>query len=577
MRVFLSNGSSSNHNTTNTTTNNTTTTAVSTAPTDKSYNSKSNSKSNTGSHHCTNPNPSEVLLVTEDSNSIATATATATATHCHNNTTTHNSNNNNSNCSSERAVEGVAKSTETSSSASSLLEYFDTSSNIRIPFQTSNTTTTTNNNNNHHHTHTHKRSYMELENSARACSLSSSIATMVNEAPNHIYNYSNKRSHNQSNNNSHSDHDHKSKSNSNVSISWCIDPNDNRKKSSASFSSSSSSTIPRSNSNSNLVEDDFRVALKRRGLQIQEVDGDGNCLFRAVALQVYGDASMHYEVRRRCMDFMNGDAEHFSQFIPEECEDFAAYIRRKRRDGVHGNNPEIQAISELYNRPVEVYVPPAYMYRGSRDNDFDPAEEEITRYQNEKNVQMIQPINIFQSEYKTVEIPIRLSYHDGNHYNAIIDPYMPTAGLGLGMPGLKPGLADKMQMQKALLESDNVQLDYLYEKNAIVMSDIEATDYALEQAILASSLQAQERGKPKDENERKPSPIYNHTSPLESDIAVSSASSLAQLHSEDEYPECVQELVMNGFLLEDVLKARDLVGDNFENLLAFLLSRTSNI
>jgi hypothetical protein len=31
---------------------------------------------------------------------------------------------------------------------------------------------------------------------------------------------------------------------------------------------------------------------------------------------------------------------------------------------------------------------------------------------------------------------------------------MPTAGLGLGLPGLKPGLADKMQMAKAVAESD---------------------------------------------------------------------------------------------------------------------------
>lgn len=35
-----------------------------------------------------------------------------------------------------------------------------------------------------------------------------------------------------------------------------------------------------------------------------EQEGDGNCLFRAVGLQVYGDSDSHMEVRRRCMDFM---------------------------------------------------------------------------------------------------------------------------------------------------------------------------------------------------------------------------------------------------------------------------------
>mmetsp|Transcript_2991 Transcript_2991/g.6474 ORF Transcript_2991/g.6474 Transcript_2991/m.6474 type:complete len:163 (+) Transcript_2991:101-589(+) len=42
--------------------------------------------------------------------------------------------------------------------------------------------------------------------------------------------------------------------------------------------------------------------------------------------------------------------------------------------------------------------------------------------------------------------------------------------------------------------------------------------------------------------------------------------------STDEYPPSVQELVMNGFELSKVLHAYDLVGDNFDDLLSFLLS-----
>ncbi len=118
------------------------------------------------------------------------------------------------------------------------------------------------------------------------------------------------------------------------------------------------------------------------------------------------------------------DQEHFSQFVIDE--PFPRYVARKRQDGVHGNNPEIQAISELFNRPVEVFTP----------------EMGAT------------PLNIFHAEYKTDDAPIRLSYHDGNHYNAVVDPLVPTAGLGLGMPGLQPGLADKLQMAKAVAESD---------------------------------------------------------------------------------------------------------------------------
>ena len=189
----------------------------------------------------------------------------------------------------------------------------------------------------------------------------------------------------------------------------------------------------------------FVAALKKMGFEVVEQEGDGNCLFRAVSLQVYGHADHHAEVRERCMDFMASNEEHYSNFVAADIdeqnigESFAEYITRKRKHGVHGNHAEIQAISELFNRPVEVYTPDALEVNGNNPDDF-----------------RLKPINIFHSEYKSSEYPIRLSYHDGNHYNAIIDPLVPTAGLGLGLPGLQPGLADKMQVAAAVTESDEL-------------------------------------------------------------------------------------------------------------------------
>jgi hypothetical protein len=48
----------------------------------------------------------------------------------------------------------------------------------------------------------------------------------------------------------------------------------------------------------------FIKTMKERGLEVVEQEGDGNCLFRAVSLQVYGDTDSHMDVRRRCLDFM---------------------------------------------------------------------------------------------------------------------------------------------------------------------------------------------------------------------------------------------------------------------------------
>jgi hypothetical protein len=97
-----------------------------------------------------------------------------------------------------------------------------------------------------------------------------------------------------------------------------------------------------------------------------------------VLLQVYGDATMHAEVRQRCLDFMEAEAEHYRDFVAEDKDSddgddegllrsghgrrggrtasssssssddgFRDYVARKRRLGEHGNHAEIQAMSEL--------------------------------------------------------------------------------------------------------------------------------------------------------------------------------------------------------------------------------------
>jgi OTU domain-containing protein 5 len=76
------------------------------------------------------------------------------------------------------------------------------------------------------------------------------------------------------------------------------------------------------------------------------------------------------------------------------------------------------AMTEIYNRRIEVY------------------EYEI------------EPKNTFQSVFQTDYEPIRLSYHDRNHYNSIVDPYKATIGLGLGLPGFVPGVSVFFQISR---------------------------------------------------------------------------------------------------------------------------------
>lgn len=54
--------------------------------------------------------------------------------------------------------------------------------------------------------------------------------------------------------------------------------------------------------------------------------------------------------------------DYFSQYVTE---DFAKYVNRKRQEFTHGNHIEVQAMSEMYNRSIEVFC----YGKGSVPND----------------------------------------------------------------------------------------------------------------------------------------------------------------------------------------------------------------
>lgn len=61
---------------------------------------------------------------------------------------------------------------------------------------------------------------------------------------------------------------------------------------------------------------------------------------------------------------------------------------------------------------------------------------------------LVDPINTFNCPYKTENEPIRISYHGNVHYNSIVDPFKATIGVGLGLPGLQPGVSPARQAQQ---------------------------------------------------------------------------------------------------------------------------------
>jgi OTU domain-containing protein 5 len=86
------------------------------------------------------------------------------------------------------------------------------------------------------------------------------------------------------------------------------------------------------------------------------------------------------------MDYVELQKEFFRSFVPEDYPSIDHYIEHKRRNGVWGDNIEVQVLSELYDAQIEIYtysnVPMVIIGHGERI--------------------------------------LRVSYHQGSHYNSII-------------------------------------------------------------------------------------------------------------------------------------------------------------
>ena len=147
----------------------------------------------------------------------------------------------------------------------------------------------------------------------------------------------------------------------------------------------------------------------------------------------------------------------------------------------------------------------------------------------------------------------------------------------------------------------------MYDGKVLGVSDLDETNFELEQKVLANSLESfrrQEHGRkqralPSGRQRMQPSPVFPIYSESDSSVAAAASSGVASLPSvasaavasaasaassspdppvlgsADEYPATVQEFVMNGFELRKVVHAYELIGDNFDDLLAFLISNSS--
>ncbi|GAA0147915.1 cysteine protease [Lithospermum erythrorhizon] len=288
-------------------------------------------------------------------------------------------------------------------------------------------------------------------------------------------------------------------------------------------------------------ERQFEIDIRRaKGLEVKKMLEDGNCLFRAVADQVYGDSELYDLVRQMCVDYMERERDHFSQFVTEG---FTSYCKRKRRDKIYGNNVEIQALAEMYNRPIHIYS-----------------------YSTE-------PINTFHGGYATDVPPIRLSYHHGNHYNSLVDPRRQTVGAGLGFSSLRGTNVNKDQVKAAIKAQQDQQIDNALLAEGRFYSDLELTENEIEHMVMAAS---RAEYLATDGFKQQPSHSDSSTSGAEPSSSGARSSGSEVQQKDSVLCNSMQIVLSMGFTYMQAVEAYSLFGDDVDSMVCYLLETSSS-
>ena len=138
------------------------------------------------------------------------------------------------------------------------------------------------------------------------------------------------------------------------------------------------------------------------------------------------------------MKYIEAEKKYFGNYIEGGIAKIGEYITRKSCNGIWGDDIEVQALSEIYDRPIEIYA-----YSSKPMRTFHEGQE----------------------EGNTV-IPIRLSYHGKSHYNTIV-PKEWTVSCALVTS--EPGFIEK----EALEWSEKNAIDQIEDDNQKHLNQIE--------------------------------------------------------------------------------------------------------
>ncbi|RXK39248.1 hypothetical protein M231_03468 [Tremella mesenterica] len=125
---------------------------------------------------------------------------------------------------------------------------------------------------------------------------------------------------------------------------------------------------------------DVKDEITRLSLSLREIQGDGNCLFRALADQLWGDQRRHPEVRKLVCDYLQVHEDDMSPFVvlpggTSKIVTYQDYVKNMRTSRTYGSQPEIVAATRVFRRSVRVILSNSSMTMPYEEEEDDTPEE----------------------------------------------------------------------------------------------------------------------------------------------------------------------------------------------------------
>ncbi|XP_077998534.1 OTU domain-containing protein 3-like [Glandiceps talaboti] len=140
-----------------------------------------------------------------------------------------------------------------------------------------------------------------------------------------------------------------------------------------------------------LAEDEnfasFATQLQTRGLQLRDIPGDGNCLFRALGDQLEGHTRNHIRQRQDTVQYMIDHRDDFEPFVEDDIP-FDRHASLLRKPGTYAGNDAIVAFARLHEVNVIIH-------------------------------QLNAPLWQVNGTEKSKARELHISYHNGDHYSSV--------------------------------------------------------------------------------------------------------------------------------------------------------------